>query len=150
MSQSITKIIIHIIFSTKKRIPYLTPQISSKLYAFISKALQNRDCYVLKIGGYSNHIHILCTMSKKHIFENIIREIKICSSKWMKTQDAQFADFCWQKGYGVFSVNPGNLDAIINYIATQNVHHKKFDFQDEFRAILQQCNVEYNEKYLWD
>jgi len=150
MPQSLTKIIIHIVFSTKNREKYLSPDVNSKLYAFMAKSLQNRDCVVIKIGGTSDHVHILYTMSKKQVFENIIKEIKVASSKWIKTVDNNYSNFHWQRGFGAFSVSPANLDLVVNYIANQEKHHKKFDFQQELRAILNKYKMPFDEKYIWD
>ncbi|MCL5260846.1 MAG: IS200/IS605 family transposase [Gammaproteobacteria bacterium] len=150
MSQSLTNIIVHIIFSTKKRQKYLSSDIQQKLYAFITKLLQNRGCKVIKIGGISDHIHILCSISKKCIFTDIIKEIKVASSKWIKTVDSNCTDFHWQNGFGAFSVSPINIDLVINYIANQENHHKKFDFQQELRAILNKYKMPFDERYIWD
>jgi putative transposase len=150
MSQSLTNIIIHIVFSTRNREHILPPEITPKLYGFMAKLLQNRGCQVFKIAGISNHVHILCLMSKKYTIEDIIKEIKTSSSKWLKTQGDGFANFHWQRGYGVFSINAANKEMIINYIANQGVHHQKYDFKNELRALLHKNHVAYDERFIWN
>ena len=80
----------------------------------------------------------------------LLEEIKKQSSKWVKTKDMTYSNFYWQDGYGIFSVNPSEIDTVVNYIANQVTHHKKVSFQNEFRAFLKKYNVDYNEQYVWD
>ena len=80
----------------------------------------------------------------------LLEEIKKQSSKWIKTKGDAYANFYWQDGYGIFSVNPSETDVVVNYIENQPEHHKKVTFQDEFRAFLRKYKVEYDERYVWD
>ena len=80
----------------------------------------------------------------------LLEELKKQSSKWIKSKGDSYSNFYWQDGYGVFSVNPTEIDTVINYISNQKEHHKKHSFQDEFRAFLKKYKVDYDEKYLWD
>ena len=80
----------------------------------------------------------------------LLEEVKSHSSKWMKTKDEMLKNFYWQDGYGAFSVNPSEIDTVIEYIANQHEHHSKKTFQDEYRAFLKKYNVEYDERYVWD
>lgn len=80
----------------------------------------------------------------------LLEEVKSHSSKWIKTKDESMKNFYWQDGYGAFSVNPAEVEVVINYIATQKEHHGKKTFQDEYRYFLKKYNVEYDERYVWD
>ncbi|MFA6409700.1 MAG: transposase, partial [Gammaproteobacteria bacterium] len=98
MPQSLAKIISHIVFSTKQRIPYLNKDICAELYPYISKILTNQNCYPIEIGGVSDHLHVLCVISKNISASKLLEEIKTTSSKWIKTKDNNLANFHWQSG----------------------------------------------------
>ena len=108
------------------------------------------DCHPIKIGGYTDHVHVLCMLSKKIALMKLLEEVKSHSSKWMKTKGNDLSNFYWQDGYGAFSVNPSEIDRVIAYIANQKEHHNKITFQDEYRAVLKRYEVEYDERYVWD
>ena len=103
-----------------------------------------------EIGGVANHIHILCALSKTITASDLIQEIKISSSKLLKTKGSELENFFWQNGYGIFSISPGHLNLVRSYIAGQAKHHKVITFEDELRKLLNKYNVKYDEKYLWD
>jgi putative transposase len=105
MGQSLVKNYIHIVFSTKYRQPLIQPQFEQNLYSYIGGTCKELECYPVKIGGYFDHIHILCMLSKKLPLMKLVQDIKSSSSKWMKEQDPSLANFYWQNGYGAFSVN---------------------------------------------
>ena len=150
MGQSLVKNYIHIVFSTKHRQPLITEGIENELYAYLGGICKNLECHPIKVGGYTDHIHILCMLSKKIALMKLLEEVKSHSSKWIKTKGEEFGNFYWQDGYGAFSVNPSEVDRVINYIANQKEHHSKKIFQDEFRAFLKKYQVEYDERYVWD
>lgn len=150
MAQSLVKNYLHIVFSTKHRQPLIIPAIAPELYAYIGGICNNLECSPVKIGGYTDHIHILCMLSKKIALIKLLEEIKSHSSKWIKTKDEGLKNFYWQNGYGAFSVNPSEIDIVIKYIGNQAEHHRKKTFQDEYRAFLKKYKVEYDERYVWD
>jgi putative transposase len=150
MAQSLVKNYIHIVFSTKHREALIHPPYEQELYNYIVGICKNLECPVVKIGGYTNHIHILCLLSKKIALMKLLEEIKGHSSKWFKTKDESLQSFYWQNGYGAFSVNPEEVDAVITYINQQKQHHSKNDFQDEYRILLKKYDVDYDERYVWD
>jgi len=98
MAQSLTKILVHLVFSTQKRNSWLDEKISSELYPYISKILENHNCSLLRIGGTENHIHILCVVAKNLSIGKVVEEIKTGSSKWIKTKDPKYKEFYWQHG----------------------------------------------------
>jgi putative transposase len=150
MGQSLVKNYIHIIFSTKLRQPLIHSPVEEELHAYLGGICKNLDSPPLIIGGYTDHIHILCMLSKKIALVKLVEELKSHSSKWIKTKDRSLENFFWQDGYGAFSVNPSEVDVAIKYIADQKVHHSKKGFQDEYRAFLKKYKVEYDERYVWD
>jgi len=150
MPQSLANILAHVVFSTKNRQCWLQKDIYQELYPYINKILKNQKCFPYQIGGMPDHIHIVCELGKTISASKLIEEIKISTSKWIKTKDNSLADFYWQSGYGIFSISPTHLDALKSYVANQEKHHKASTFQDEFIGLLQKNNVAYDEKYLWD
>ena len=150
MGQSLVKNYVHIITSTKHRQPLITESIESELYAYLGKICKEMECHPIKIGGYTDHIHILCMLDKKVALMNLVEKAKSHSSKWIKTQGDEFLNFYWQNGYGAFSVSPSKIDIVINYIANQKAHHSKQTYKNEYRAFLKKFKVEYDERYIWD
>lgn len=150
MSQSLVKNYMHIVFSTKHRQPLIQPPYEIALHAYLGGICMELECPVLIVGGYIDHVHILCLLSKKIALMQLMKELKANSSKWMKTNDAALSNFFWQDGYGAFSVNPAEVDVVKRYIQNQHTHHQKQSFQNELRSFLKKYRVEYDERYVWD
>jgi REP element-mobilizing transposase RayT len=150
MGQSIVKNYIHIAFSTKNRLPLIRSCYEEDLHSYLGGICNNLECSPIKIGGFNDHVHILCVLSKKIALIKLLEDVKSHSSKWMKTKDESLKNFYWQNGYGAFSVNPTEVDIVIAYIANQHEHHKKRTFQDEYRAFLKKYYVDFDERYVWD
>ena len=150
MGQSLTKMIVHIVFSTKHRLPMIDAGIAPELHAYIGGICHAMECTPIKIGGYTDHVHVLCQLSKKITLAELLEEIKKRSSKWIKTKGEQYQAFYWQNGYGVFSVSPKQVDQVIDYISHQEEHHARLSFQDEYRQFLNQYQITFDENYVWD
>ncbi|WP_113924319.1 IS200/IS605 family transposase [Cognataquiflexum aquatile] len=150
MGQSLVKNYIHIIFSTKGRYPLIINPFEKQLHSYLGGICKNHECTPIIIGGYVDHVHILCLLSKKVSLVNLMEDLKSSSSKWMKTLDFTLKDFYWQDGYGSFSVNPSQVDVVVEYIKNQHDHHRKKTFQDEYRAFLKKYKVEFDERFVWD
>ena len=150
MAQSLSQVYVHLTFSTKNRELYINDDIKPRLFEYLGGVCNKLECQVLQVGGHDDHIHILCLLSKKITQIKLLEEVKKSSSKWIKTIDRKYQKFYWQNGYGIFSVNPSETDVVINYIKNQREHHRKYTFQDEFRAFLKKYQVEYDERYVWD
>ena len=149
MSQSLSKIWTHLIFSTKNRYPFLSnPAIRKDMHAYLASILKAHHCPTLIVGGVADHIHALFVLSKNDSIANIVYELKRSSSKWAKTQGLQ--KFHWQSGYGAFSISESHVEKVRAYIASQEQHHRRKTFEDEFREFLKKYNVEYDERYVWD
>ena len=150
MPQSLVRNYLHITFSTKNRKPLIKSEIEDELQNYIGGICKSLECYPIKIGGYFDHIHILCLLSQKIALMKLIEEVKSHSSKWIKTKSDEFKNFYWQNGYGAFSVNPTEIDLVEKYIINQHENHRKMTFQEEYRKFLKKYNVEYDERYVWD
>jgi REP element-mobilizing transposase RayT len=150
MGQSLVKNYIHIVFSTKHREPLIYAPVEEELHTYLGGICNRLQCTVLRVGGYTDHIHILCKLSQKIALMKLMEELKSHSSKWIKTKGDGYENFYWQDGYGAFSVRPSEVDRVIKYIANQHEHHHKKNFQDEYRGILKKYKVEYDERYVWD
>jgi REP element-mobilizing transposase RayT len=150
VSQSLSKVYLHIIFSTKDRFKYIDRQIEAEVYKYMAGILRNMECTAIKIGGMSDHIHILNSLSRTITQSKMIGLLKKDSSKWLKTKGNKFRNFHWQNGYGVFSISESKLTLLSNYIENQQEHHKKKSFKDEFREFINKYKIEYDERYLWD
>lgn len=150
MGQSLVNNYLHIVFSTKHRQPLIHPPVEQELHAYLAGICNRRECHALKVGGYTDHIHILCRHSQKIALMDLMEELKSQSSRWIKTKGEAYHNFYWQNGYGSFSVDPAKTDRVITYITNQHLHHSKLPFKDEYRALLKKYNVEYDERYVWD
>ncbi len=150
MSQSLSKVYVHLTFSTKERFPFIDDTVKEQLWEYLGGICKGLECAPVRIGGYNDHVHILCSLSKKITQMKLIEEVKKQSSKWMKTKDTKYVKFYWQDGYGIFSVNPSEIDIVVEYIKNQGEHHKKRTFKEELVAFLKKYHVEYDEKYLWE
>lgn len=150
MAQSLSKVYVHITFSTKNRQSLIDDNIKPLLFEYLGGICKGLECNPLRVGGYFDHVHIICLLSRKVAQMKLLEELKKQSSKWIKTKGQVYSNFYWQDGYGIFSVNPSETDVVVNYIINQMEHHKKVSFQDEFKAFLKKYKVEYDEKYVWD
>jgi REP element-mobilizing transposase RayT len=127
----------------------INPNIEEELYHYIIGYSEEINCQVIQINGVQDHIHILSRMSKTISVSEMVQEIKANSSRWIKTKNKSYADFAWQKGYGAFSVSSSSVNAVIEYIKRQKIHHEHVSFKEEFLTMLNKANIPYNEKYLW-
>ena len=151
MSQSLSAVYLHLIFSTKNREPWLAePELRAETHAFLGGVSKQLDCPPVIVGGVADHVHLLARCGRGITQSNWVKELKRVSSLWIKERDSRMAGFAWQGGYGVFSVSPSVLDNVERYIQGQEEHHRRITFQDEFREILRKHRTEWDERYVWD
>ena len=150
MAQSLSNILVHLIFSTKERRRLIDPAIEQELYPYLATVCATCGCPAHHIGGTEDHVHILFSLSRTIPVSDLVREVKAESSKWIKTKGSRYELFAWQSGYGAFSIGQSQIDRVRRYIAGQKEHHRKRDFQAEFRAFLEKYQIEYDERYVWD
>jgi putative transposase len=151
MPQSLAKILVHVVFSTKDRRPFLRDKIvREELFLYIGGTLTNLDCQPIIVGGAEDHVHLLCAVPPTSNAAEVITEVKRGSSSWLKTKGPELADFGWQNGYGIFSIGFSQIKSARDYISRQETHHQKVSFQDEFRQFLRRYEIEFDEKSVWD
>ena len=151
MPQSLARILVHAVFSTKERRPFLQKvALRSEVHCYLGGILKNQGCEPIEIGGVEDHVHILSTLSRTVCISETIKELKRGSSLWIKERDATLEPFAWQSGYGAFSIGFSQVEAVRRYIQNQAEHHRRYSFQDEFRRMLARYQVPYDERYVWD
>ncbi len=151
MSQSLAKILVHTVFSTKDRRPFLRDKaLREELHHYLGGILANLDCQPIIVGGFEDHVHLLCALSRTREAAETVKEVKRGSSLWLKTKGPELSNFAWQSGYGMFSIGFSQIEGVRKYIAGQEQHHRKVSFQDEFRELLRRYEIEFDEKHVWD
>ena len=150
MPQSLARLHIHLIFSTKNREPLLHDAVRESLHRYMATVLQNIGCPPVLINSVPDHVHILFELARTVAVSDAVEEVKKSSSKWIKTQGAEYARFAWQAGYGAFAVSESNVTVVREYITGQQEHHRKKSFQEEYRAFLKRHRISFDEKYVWD
>jgi REP element-mobilizing transposase RayT len=150
MSQSLASVLVHLVFSTKHRQPFLRLEIEPELHPYLATVFRNLECPTLTMNGTEDHLHVLFRLGRKVALAGVVEEIKTSSSKWIKTKGPAYKEFHWQNGYGAFSIGQSGVEALTKYIAKQKEHHRRTTFQDEFRSFLKKYGIEYDERYVWD
>jgi len=151
MAQSLAKIIVHTIFSTKERRPFLRDKaLREELHRYFGGILANLDCQPLIIGGVEDHVHILSKLSRTCEAAEMVKEVKRSSTLWLKNKSPDLHDFAWQSGYGIFSIGYSQVEEVRKYIAGQEEHHRSISFQNEFQKFLERYAIEFDERYVWD
>jgi REP element-mobilizing transposase RayT len=148
MAQSLAKNYIHIVFSTKNREKTMRKEDLEEIFSYIAGIIKNSECHSICVGGTTNHIHILCTLNKNLALSKLVATIKANSSKWLHQKDCYYRAFAWQDGYGAFSVSQSVIEKTIEYIKTQEEHHKKSDAREELISLLNAYNIEYDDRYI--
>ena len=150
MPQSLVKLLVHVVFSTKNRINLITPEIEDGLFGYMHGIVENNKSKLILANGTANHVHLLISLGKVISISELVGDIKRDSSVWIKDKNAKFSKFYWQEGYGAFSVGQTEVDVVMNYISKQKEHHKKKSFENEMRGFYRKYEIEFNEKYVWD
>ena len=150
MAQTMVKNFIHIVFSTKNREPFINPEIQERLHSYLGGICMSLECHVILVIGSTDHVHILCNLSKKIELMTLIQKLKANSSKWIKTIDVNCNDFKWQEGYAAFSVHYNEIAFAKMDIQNQHEHHREMPFKEEYLALLRKHDVDFDERYVWD
>jgi REP element-mobilizing transposase RayT len=150
MPQSFTCLHYHFVFSTKKRLPTITPEIRTRLWEYLGGFVRDHGGIPIQIGGTEDHVHLLVTLRQQPAICDYMAELKSASSRWVHDTFADSGDFWWQTGYGAFTVSHSDLARVKAYIANQEEHHKERSFKDEFRLLLVKHEIDFDEEYLWD
>jgi REP element-mobilizing transposase RayT len=136
MPQSFAAVYLHVVFSTKNRDPWLTPELAPRDHEYVGEVVRGCGCRLLIAGGMPDHIHLLVSLGREVTISGLVREVKSASSRWVHDTFADRRGFAWQAGYGAFSVSPSRLETVTRHITNQEEHHRDRTFQDEFRAML--------------
>ena len=151
MSQSLSRILLHIIFSTKNRFAFLTEiDLQKRMHAYLARVFNEQGCPAIEVGGAKDHVHILCILSRNIAISEIIKKAKVSSSSWAKSLGGMCGKFSWQSGYGAFSIHESQIESLRRYIQNQPEHHRIKTFQEEYLQILHEYRMPYDERYLWD
>ena len=150
MAQSLSKILLHLVFSTKNHEPWITPDIRPAFHGYLAGAVRALNAEAYRVGGVADHVHIACTLPRVMPVSKLLEEIKKTSSAWIKQQYPACRGFAWQAGYGAFSLGQTQLEALVSYIDRQEEHHRKRTFKEEFVEFLKRYGVNYDERYVWD
>ena len=148
MPQSLSNVLIHVVFSTKDLHPFIADEWRNRLHEYLGGLIRAADGIPEAIGGTADHVHLLVGLRATHSLSSFVQDIKQSSSRWIH-ETVSVKNFAWQPGYGAFTVSVSNRDAVKEYIANQTEHHRTKTFQEEYVAFLQKHCVEYDEKYLW-
>jgi len=149
MANTYTSLHYHVIFSTKNRVPWIKPNLESRIWPYIGGIARKRKMTALQIGGCDDHLHALVQAPPIYSPSEIAQYLKGESSKWIHEEFPAMRDFGWQDGYGAFTVSKSDLPDVIRYIQNQREHHRKKTFQEEYLEFLNKYGIEYDERYLW-
>jgi len=150
MPQSLSKVILHIIFSTKNRELWFDSDVRPRMHAYLATVCRDLGAEFVHVGGVADHVHIVTTLPRSVSQAEFIKRIEKTSSKWIKALDARYRGFFWQRGYGAFSVSPSQLETVLQYVDAQQAHHRTRTFQEEYRELLRRQGVDFEERYVWD
>jgi REP element-mobilizing transposase RayT len=150
MPQSFASIPIHLIWSTRDRLPFIRSEIEKELFSYMAFIFREYESPALTINGTADHVHILSVFSRKITIAKLVEVVKKNSSKWIKTKGESYHEFYWQSGYAALGIGQSNIEALKKYISKQKEHHRKKTFQQEYIEFLLKYNIEYDARYIWD
>ena len=150
MPQSISYVLVHLVFSTKERRPFLNDAIRGEVHAYLASVLNGSDNMCVRVGGVADHVHIAMFVARTKSISKVMERLKVSSSKWIKTKGPEFVKFGWQRGFAAFSVGLSDRLELVRYIDGQEAHHRRRDFQGEMRAMFVKYGVEFDERFVWD
>ena len=142
---SFVSCLVHVVFSTKDRRPFLTPDIQERLRRYLGGIARKRKMKLLRAGGVEDHVHLLISLPATLEISKAVQLLKGNSSKWIHEEFPDLQAFEWQVGYGAFSIGISGVDDTIGYIDNQAEHHKRLSFQEELQIILKKHGIEYED-----
>ncbi len=150
MPGTYSQILFHIVFSTKHRTPWITPDVAKRLYPYMGGIIRAEKGVLYSIGGIADHVHLYLRWRPDASVSDLMRTTKARSSRWLHETFPNLPSFAWQEGYGVFSVSKSQEPEVKKYIANQAAHHKREDFKSELLRMLKLHEVEFDERYVFD
>ncbi len=149
MPHTYSKLLTHIIWSTKDRLASIAPEIRNDLHAYLGGIVREEGGTAVAIGGTTDHVHMLIELRADQNVADCVRIVKTNSSRWIHERWPDRHGFSWQAGYGAFAVSASNANRVVHYIRTQEEHHRRVNYHDEFVALLRKHGIEFDERYLW-
>ena len=149
MAQSLCKIYLHLVFHIKSTSPQIDAEHLERLHSYIGQLVNATGCHVIRVGGTSDHVHIVSLLSKDETVSHLMEEVKRNSSRWIKSLSPRYGHFAWQGGYAAFSVSQSVVEKTIEYVNNQQEHHKRVSFRDEYIQFLKLYNVDYDDRYVF-
>jgi putative transposase len=149
MAGSYSALFYHLVFSTKDRHPFLTPDLAPRLHEYLGGIVHELGGISIIVGGTADHVHLLGSIAKTVAVADALRDIKAGSSKWVHTTFPSLRDFAWQEGYGAFTVSVTGINRVKGYILNQAEHHRAVSFKEEFIGFLERHGIAYDERYIW-
>ena len=150
MPGTYSQLLYHIVFSTKHREPWITPDVAARLYPYIGGIVRAEDAMLYDAGGIEDHLHLYLRGRPDVTGSDLMRTVKGRSSLWIHQNFPALKSFAWQEGYAVFSVSKSQEPAVKKYILNQAEHHKKEDFKTELLRMLRLHEIEFDERYVFD
>ena len=142
-------LMIHFVWSTKGREPFLDPEWRNRLYGYLGGVLKSKKAVLICAGGTGDHVHLYVSLPSTITVAELVNTMKSNSSRWVHETFPHLKAFAWQEGYGAFSVSKSAEESLIQYIENQEAHHRRRDFKEEFLSLLKKHKIEYDERYLW-
>src|SRR5258706_9063542 len=150
MAHTFTNLLVHVVFSTKDRVPTLDSELKKRLFPYIGGIIRELGSTALLINGPADHVHILALLPAKAAVSDILAKVKANSSGWVHREFPEKRTFAWQTGYAAFSVSHSQKKSVLDYIANQEEHHRKVSFKEELILFLKKNGIEYDERYIFE
>ncbi|HEV2854734.1 MAG TPA: IS200/IS605 family transposase [Thermoanaerobaculia bacterium] len=150
MASSLVKVLVHVVFSTKQRRPFIDAVLGTDLYPYMAGIIRQKGATLLALGGMPDHVHALIRLKADLRLSDLVRALKAGSSKWVHERPNRIPEFGWQNGYAAFSVSHSMEGPVRSYILNQEVHHRRASFEQELLALLEKHEMEFNPAYLFD
>jgi REP element-mobilizing transposase RayT len=150
MPGTYSQVLLHIVFSTKRREPWITEDIRTRLYKYMGGTIRGEKGVLYEIGGVEDHVHVYLRWRPDATISDLMRDVKAHSSLWVHQTFPKLKEFAWQEGYSVFTVSKSQEEAVKQYIRNQAEHHKKEDFKSELLRMLRLHEIEFDERYVFD
>lgn len=148
MTHTYSKIILHLVWSTKLRQPFINQEIKEPLYRYMNGVVNQKKCKLYMINGMPDHVHLLISVPLTISIPALIQQLKVCSTRWIRKEYPYLAHFSWQEGMGVFSVGYANLLQVKSYIANQEQHHRHITFEEEYKGFLKRVKIKFDERFV--
>jgi REP-associated tyrosine transposase len=150
MAQSLARVLIHLVFSTKHRAPLLPQTPFGALHAYAHGIFEKQKCHLIEMNNVSDHVHALFDLHRTEALSDVVMHVKKGTSRWLKEQTPELEHFDWQEGYGAFSIGRSQRNGVVAYIRNQQRRHQRVSYEDEFRKLLKVYEIEFDERYVWD